>query len=135
MLTAMGEVVRRGGTGEGSKVVDEVRLIEVTASQSQLRPFHVPFAPDETYDLLKAQDAAEQLGRQPDLFAEELDEPPLAQTGPFTHFLDRAACTRHTLELSQREGYGGMVGQRTCDLRQKSLFEDAKPGLGRLGFE
>ena len=32
MLTAMGEVVRQGGTGEGFKVVDEVRLIEVTAT-------------------------------------------------------------------------------------------------------
>jgi hypothetical protein len=49
MLTAMGEVVRRGETGEGPKVVDEMRLIEVTAPQSQLRPFHAHIAPDESY--------------------------------------------------------------------------------------
>ncbi len=59
----MGEIARRSDTGEGPEVVDEVRLVEVTATKSYVRPLYALPASDETDNLLEAADAAEQLGR------------------------------------------------------------------------
>jgi hypothetical protein len=82
------EVSRRGDAGEGTEVVYEVGLVEVPALQGHVRPLHPLRVLDEAKHPLEALDAAEELGRQPDLFVEEPDEAPLAETGPLRGLRD-----------------------------------------------
>jgi len=59
-LGSMREISGRIEAGKGLKIVDEMRLIVVAASQSDVHPINVLRFPKATENLLKALDAAEQ---------------------------------------------------------------------------
>ena len=85
-----------------------VRLVEVAAGQGELRPLYLLIAFGKAQHLLKAPDPAEQLGREPDLFAKNLDEVPVADAKPFGGLRDRPR-VRHGSKFPEREddGRGG----------------------------
>ena len=134
MLAPLGEIGRRIEAGEGPEVVDKMRLVEITAGQSDIGPLDPPPRSNEMQHLLKALDAAKQLGCQPHFFIENLDEPPWAEADLLGHVRDWA-WVRHVVELLQRKGDGGMPRQGPGGLRQKGLFEDTEFGLWCSGFE
>ena len=68
-LAALREIGRRVEAGKGLKVLDEMCLIVVAASQSDIHPLDTLLFPEATQNFLKALDATELLGRQPDFVA------------------------------------------------------------------
>ena len=71
--------------GKSLEVMDKVGLIEITTGQRNLCPLERRSLFKQAEDLLEALDTAEQLGGQPHLFTEELDEPPLAEANILNH--------------------------------------------------
>src|SRR5947209_19530675 len=102
------EVGRRVNASEGLEVVDEMRLIEVATTQRNVCPINLRRRVDETQDLLKTAHAAEQLRRQTDLFAKDLDEAPRAQARLIRHVRDRTRVSL-ALQFSERVGDGAMA--------------------------
>ena len=63
MLAPLGKIGCRVEAREGSEVVDKMRLVEITASQSDVCPINGLPPLEEMQHLLKAPNAAKQLGR------------------------------------------------------------------------
>src|SRR5262249_22183573 len=75
VLCHEGGVSGRTEPGKSFEIVDEVRLIEVSAVERDLRPVQVTPGVDHLHHLLKPLDAAEQFGGQADFLAEDLYKP------------------------------------------------------------
>ena len=134
VLASAREVRFRGETGDILEVMDEVRLVEVTAVEREFAPLDGTSATDTAYGLLEAPNPAEQLRRESDLLAEDLDEPPLAETGADGHLRDGPRA-RRAPELPQGEGDGGVTRRGTGYSSEERSFEDAEPALRGPGFE
>jgi len=90
-LCLVGNVRGRINAGEGPKVVNEMRLVEIATGQGDLRPIDAfRAARNVPQHLLKALYAAVKLGRQSNLPGEQLNEPPVAQTNLIGHAGNRA---------------------------------------------
>ena len=61
------QIRRRVDPGKCAEIVDEMRLVVVSAVERDLRPINGTAALDDVQYLLKASHAAEKLWRQPDL--------------------------------------------------------------------
>ncbi len=70
MFSLGGQVRSRIDAGKLLEIVDEVRLVEVTAAQGNVDPVSLTSVMDDAQHLLKTTDAAEQFGGQPDFLAE-----------------------------------------------------------------
>ena len=66
--------------GERLEVVNEVRLVIVTAVQCQMRPIDLAEGMRRANDSLKPADAAEKFRRQADLIVKHFDESALAKS-------------------------------------------------------
>ena len=96
----------RGGadTGKRAEVVDEMRLIEVTAPQGDTGPIDVARVVDGGEHSLKPPDPAIQLRRETDLVAKNLDESPRAQADLRRDVGDGTAQVRRRRTASARSG-------------------------------
>jgi len=79
--TVGGGVVGGAEAGEGAEVVSEVRLVVVAASEGEVGPADVGALVHELEGLLKALDAAIELGGDADLLVEAFGEATGAETG------------------------------------------------------
>ena len=85
------DVGRRTDARERAEIVDEMRLIEIAAGESNFGPIdELAVACYMPQDFLETLHAAEKLGRQTDLLGEELDEAPFAQPDLRAHAGDGA---------------------------------------------
>ena len=100
MFAALGEVDTWIEARESLEIADEMRLIEIAASERDIGPIHLLRPMDELQHLLKAPDAAEELWRQPDLFVKNLDKASRAEAKLSGHVRDSAR-VRHAMKLSQ----------------------------------
>ena len=95
MLRPTGYVGRRIEARKRPKIVDEVRLIEVTAIQRDIGPLDVLANAHAAQRLLKSPDAAKNFGRESGFVAKYLDESPGAQA-------DLPAHRRHAGHMRRR---------------------------------
>jgi len=84
-FSALDEIGRWVEAGKRLKVVDEMRLVVVTAGQRDVHPINTLLFPEAAQNLLKASDAAELLGRQSDFVAKHLNEVPLTEADLIGH--------------------------------------------------
>jgi len=78
-LTSMGGIPGRVDAGKGPKVMNKMCLVEIPAVSRYNSPIYGLFQIDHAQDLLKAPHPAKQFWCEPNLFVEELNEPPCAQ--------------------------------------------------------
>src|SRR6266550_4845157 len=102
-----------------------MRLVAVTAGNGHLRPVHWRASGDALHDALKTVDAAVQLRRRPDLFAEQLREAAPAETGFLVH-AEHTADVRYALEPSERILHGPVQFEPLSPVPQERRFEDAE---------
>ena len=80
MVSPLGEITRWIESGERLKIMYKMRLIVITAIQSDIHPCNLLLIRYSAYHLLKAPNAAKRLWRQPNFAAKHLNEPSLAKT-------------------------------------------------------
>src|ERR1035438_10620141 len=123
-LCLVGNVRGRINAGEGPKVVNEMRLVEIATGQGDLRPIDAfRAARNVPQHLLKALYAAVKLGRQSNLPGEQLNEPPVAQTNLIGHAGNRAI--RQASKTAD-----GEVHRRMGRSKRLWPFGQQKPPLG-----
>ena len=74
VLSLPGQI--RGGihAGKSVEIMDKMRLIEIAAVSREVHPIKISAFMNQLQYPLETADAAEQLGREPHLMAEELDK-------------------------------------------------------------
>ena len=98
--------------GKCAELVGEVRLIVVSAIQGKLSPGQIDACVQLRNRALKTLNAGPDLGRKTYLFAEDLGESALAQTGGLRHVANR----RDTRDAGESaEGIADHVMARTAD--------------------
>ena len=120
MFRTLRQISRRIQAGKSAEVANEMGLVEIAAVRRDACPFDRPPRAHETQHLLKAPDAAEQLGRETDLAAEDLYEALRAQAD-LPGYLRNRALLGNTLKLVERKRHGGMLLQRAYT---KAEFEE-----------
>src|SRR5262245_44859319 len=116
------EIGCRAEAAKRLEIANEMRLVVVTAVQGDAHPLDPRRTPERPQHSLEASDSAEQLGRQPHLRLEQLDQPLRAETDSPGDFSD--GWRRPSLELLQGEGDRRMPRRRPGGLRQQRPFED-----------
>ena len=78
VLGSAGQILRWGQPGELAKVVYEMGLIVISATERDIGPIDLLFTMDGRQNFLEALHPAERLRRQTHLFMKNLDEAALA---------------------------------------------------------
>src|SRR5262249_41989502 len=134
MLSAICEVCGRVDAGKCAEIAYKMSLVKISAFQSYGRPLDSLPHPDMTQHFLKSPDAAKQLWRQPNLFVENLNKTPRAQTDLFGQ-ARYCLCVRHALEFFQCISDRRMPLQWPHCLRYQRPFEDLEFYLRRCRFD
>jgi hypothetical protein len=121
----VGEVGRGRQTRERDEVVDEMRLVEVSTLQCQLRPVRDAVPPQQAESAVKPLDTTEELRRHTNLGGETLDEASPAETSAVADVANRRAPTR-THELVERERDRSVVLKRSEHMCAQSVFHDSE---------
>src|SRR5260370_20722645 len=79
MFSLGGQVRSRIDSGKLLEIVDEVRLVEVAAAQSNFSPVNITATADDSHHLLKTLDATKQLRSQPHFPGKPFNESPRAE--------------------------------------------------------
>lgn len=106
-------------------------LVEVSLCKGRLRPIDTGPILQTAQHLLETTDAREELGREPDLTVEDLDESPRTQDSLFSDGRDRrdaGGLGKRALRVHD----GGMPGERSHDLGDERALEQRK-ARGRRG--
>jgi len=85
VLSFVQHVGGRINAGEGPKVMNEVRLIEVAAGEREIDPINLACDVDQLEDSLETAHAAERLGSEADCLAEAVDEGSLTEADFLSH--------------------------------------------------
>src|SRR5258706_14513834 len=102
MLTPLCHISGWSQSGKSLKVVDEMRLVEISVVQRQVCPPDGLPSLDPPQHLLKAQHTAEHFGRESDGFLEQRDKALRTQAKLRSHLRDGALLVSG-LERGQRE--------------------------------
>ena len=102
VFASQGQPRGRGKAGKGLEVVNEVRLVEISARGCDIHPIYILGHSHVLEYFLKPPDAAEQLWRKTDLLAEDLDEAACAEADLIRNFAN-GSCVRHRVEFIERE--------------------------------
>jgi hypothetical protein len=132
MLTPLCQVGAWSQSSKSLKVVDEMRLVEISAGEREVCPSGGLSSFDPPQHLLKAEHAAERFGRESDGFLEQGDESLRTQAKLRCHLRDGALLVSD-LERGQRERDSRMRCLLTGQARQEEAFEDAHPFVVCLG--
>src|ERR1700730_13514502 len=85
MLDMVRQIARWIDSREALKIMNEVRLVEISASQRNFRPIQPPPGRNHAQHLLKPPYPAEQFRRYPDFLAKHFDESSRAQPNLIGH--------------------------------------------------
>lgn len=83
VLALLAEIGHWSDARKGAKIVDEMRLVEVTIGQCHIRPINWLARFEKTYNLLKPLHPTKQPGCQSYLSTKDLYEPPRTKSDPF----------------------------------------------------
>src|ERR1700677_2125254 len=117
MWRAVREIRSGINPGEGTEIVDEMRLIVVSAIQRDIGPLHRLAAFHAPECLLETADAAKYLGREPGSIPKSLDESFGTQANLFRQ-ARYGAELRLGHELAQRESDGASRIVSTAEFSQ-----------------
>src|SRR5580658_2906002 len=107
-----------------------MRLVVEAAIEGQLRPGHLDAGVQQLHSPLKTLDAAPHLGRETDLFAEDLRKSPLAPARAESHIAHRGD-GRRAPEPAERELDDPVPREMRGESPDQKLLEAGKPFLGR----
>jgi hypothetical protein len=112
-------------TAKHPKIVNEMRLVEVSARQSDIHPVHRLPAVNSSEHVMEPLNAAEEFGGHSDFVSKEFNETPLAETGSFRNLRARAQ-PGIILKLSHSERNRRVVIQRAFCNPQQPIFKNSK---------
>src|SRR5260370_24338676 len=117
MFSLRSEVGSRSDSGKLLEIVDEVRLVEVDAAQSNFSPVNITATVDDSHHLLKTLDATKQLRSQPHFLGKQFNESPRAETNLPSNRRDSRRF--RFLKFTQRKTYRRMPAQSAKRLHQQ----------------
>lgn len=106
---------------EGTKIADEVRLIEVSIIQRELRPIRVRNCVHSGQNPLKSHDAIEYLRRQAHFGPKDVNESFLAEVGLPSQLTGPSSASSLGKPI-QRQRYSSMMLLRTQETRDEQFF-------------
>lgn len=128
VFALMPEIGARIETRKSLEIVDEMRLVEIAAGESNFRPLDLLAASYKLQRLLKAANTTKQLGGQTNFLAKKRDEAFGTKADEFGNIC-YCSHVSGVLELLQCEGNSGMARQWPHKMCQKGLFEDMEPDV------
>ncbi len=123
----LGHILGRCGIRKGSKIMDQVSLVEVATGQGDIQPIDLLFPLHQTQHPLESPNAAKPFGGKSDVISKELVKVAGAQPNLLGHCAD--GILGGSLKLSQRKLNGGMAMLGPHNLEEK-LLQGLKPFRG-----
>src|SRR5215211_600592 len=131
-FTALTNIFCRAQVREGSKVVNQMRLVVIATIHRHLRPIRHSGLSHCFERLPKTPDTTKQLGRHADLAREQLNEAALTESSSSRDIANSQARIGST-ESVERESHGIMMLQRPEQMRHERFLQQGKLFSGRFG--
>ena len=125
-------ILERSHIGKGTKVVDKVRLVEVSAIGRQLSPINDHAFLNAIERSAKPPHSTEQLWRQANVFPEQLNKPRMTQSG-IGLYLSNTPHSPFTRQLLDRVPDRRVCGSGVCQFSVQVSFQGKELFLVILG--